>query len=139
MAETAKILNPSKTVLLPDLEAGCSLSDSCPAERLAEYKEQNPHLYVVAYVNCSAASRKLSDVICTSGNAVGIVEKVPETAILFVPDQNLGRWVIGQTDRQMRLSLVVVMPMSSLPKNPLNDADLNIPGSSGRPLNVDSV
>ena len=74
MAETAKILNPHKTVLLPDLDAGCSLSDSCPAEQLAEYKAKNPNLFVVAYVNCSAVVKALSDVICTSGNAVQIVK-----------------------------------------------------------------
>ena len=77
MAETAKILNPGKKVLLPDLDAGCSLSDSCPADKLAEYKEKNPDLYVVAYVNCSAAVKALSGVICTSGNAVQIVNSVP--------------------------------------------------------------
>ena len=104
MAETAKILNPSKTVLLPDLDAGCSLSDSCPADQLAKYREENPDLYVVAYVNCSAAVKALSDVICTSGNAVKIVNQVPaDREILFVPDQNLGQWVIGQTGRKMRL------------------------------------
>ena len=104
MAETAKILNPAKKVLLPDLNAGCSLSDSCPAEKLAAYKEENPDLYVVAYVNCSAAVKALSDVICTSGNAMQIVGKVPENReILFVPDQNLGQWVSAQTGRHMRL------------------------------------
>jgi len=104
MAETAKILNPSKTVLLPDLDAGCSLSDSCPAEQLAKYRDENPDLYVVAYVNCSAAVKGLSDVICTSGNAVNIVNRVPQDReILFVPDQNLGQWVMGQTGRKMRL------------------------------------
>jgi len=104
MAETAKILNPSKTVLLPDLDAGCSLSDSCPADQLAKYREENPDLYVVAYVNCSAAVKALSDVICTSGNAVKIVNQVPaDREILFVPDQNLGQWVMGQTGRKMRL------------------------------------
>lgn len=104
MAETAKILNPDKTVLLPDLDAGCSLSDSCPADKLAAYREQNPDVYVVAYVNCSAAVKALSDVICTSGNAVKIVEQVPpEKEILFVPDQNLGQWVAKQTGRPMKL------------------------------------
>lgn len=104
MAETAKILNPGKKVLLPDLDAGCSLSDSCPADKLADYKEKNPGLYVVAYVNCSAAVKALSDVICTSGNARQIVDQVPQDKeILFVPDQNLGQWVIGQTGRPMRL------------------------------------
>ena len=104
MAETAKILNPSKTVLLPNIDAGCSLSDSCPSNQLAEYKLNNPNTYVVAYVNCSAAVKALSDVICTSGNAVQIVNNVPEDReILFVPDQNLGQWVIGQTGRKMKL------------------------------------
>ena len=104
MAETAKILNPSKTVLLPDLDAGCSLSDSCPADQLAEYKSKNPETFVVAYVNCSAAVKALSDVICTSGNAVQIVNQVPQDKeILFVPDQNLGQWVMGQTGRKMKL------------------------------------
>lgn len=104
MAETAKIVNPEKIVVLPDLEAGCSLSDSCPADKLAAYKEANPGLYVVAYINCSAAVKALSDVICTSGNAVQIVKHIPEDReILFVPDQNLGQWVSGQTGRPMRL------------------------------------
>ncbi len=104
MAETAKIVNPGKTVLLPDLEAGCSLSDSCPADKLRAYKEAHPEVYVVAYINCSAAVKALSDVICTSGNAVKIVERIPEDReILFVPDQNLGAWVAKQTGRPMRL------------------------------------
>ena len=104
MAETAKIVNPGKKVLLPDLEAGCSLSDSCPPERLAAYKEQNPDVYVVAYINCSAGVKALSDVICTSGNAVRIVENIPaDRPVLFVPDQNLGQWVAARTGRKMRL------------------------------------
>ncbi|BET67675.1 quinolinate synthase NadA [Opitutales bacterium ASA1] len=104
MAETAKIVNPSKTVLLPDLAAGCSLSDSCPADRLEAYKKANPGLYVVAYINCSAGVKALSDVICTSGNAMKIVGRVPaDREILFVPDQNLGQWVAQKTGRRMRL------------------------------------
>jgi quinolinate synthase len=104
MAETAKIVNPGRTVLLPDLEAGCSLSDSCPAERLAAYKAANPGVYVVAYINCSAGVKALSDVICTSGNAVKIVNQIPaDRDILFVPDQNLGQWVSQKTGRKMRL------------------------------------
>lgn len=104
MAETAKIVNPTKPVLLPDLDAGCSLSDSCPAEKLAAYKAANPNVYVVAYINCTAAVKALSDVICTSGNAMKIVERVPtERDILFVPDQNLGQWVSKQTGRDMQL------------------------------------
>lgn len=104
MAETAKIVNPSRKVILPDLDAGCSLSDSCPAEKLKKYKDENPNTYVVAYINCSAGVKALSDVICTSGNAVKIIEQVPEDKeILFVPDQNLGQWVSQQTGRSMKL------------------------------------
>jgi quinolinate synthase len=104
MAETAKIVNPRRTVLLPDLAAGCSLSDACPAERLAAYKAEHPEVYVVAYINCSAGVKALSDVICTSGNARRIVERVPaDREILFVPDQNLGQWVTQQTGRPMKL------------------------------------
>src|ERR1044071_4271647 len=92
MAETAKIVNPGKTVLLPDLAAGCSLSDSCPADRLAPHTAPKPKLYAVAYINCSAGVKALTDVICTSGNAVKIVNRVPaDREILFVPDQNLGQ------------------------------------------------
>lgn len=104
MAETAKIVNPSKTVLIPDMNAGCSLADSCPAEELRAHLEKNPNLYVVAYINCSAAVKALSDVICTSGNAVKMVQRVPaDRDILFVPDQNLGEWVMQQTGRPMKL------------------------------------
>jgi quinolinate synthase len=104
MAETAKIVNPGKTVVLPDLQAGCSLSDACPAEKLAAYKAKHPELYVVAYINCSAEVKALSDVICTSGNAVRIINNIPEDReILFVPDQNLGQWVSQQTGRAMQL------------------------------------
>ena len=104
MAETAKIVNPTKNVILPDLDAGCSLSDACPEERLKEFKDKNPDIYVVAYINCSAGVKALSDVICTSGNAKKIVDQVPkDKEILFVPDQNLGEWVSQQTGRKMQL------------------------------------
>lgn len=104
MAETAKIVNPGKTVILPDMDAGCSLSDSCPPDKLAAYKAANPDTYVVAYINCSAGVKALSDVICTSGNAARIVSRVPpDRDILFVPDQNLGQWVSQQTGRAMQL------------------------------------
>jgi quinolinate synthase len=104
MAETAKIVNPTRRVLLPDLAAGCSLADSCPAEKLAAAKAKDPSLYVVAYINCSAAVKALCDVIVTSGNASKIVSRVPaDRNILFVPDQNLGRWVSGKTGRAMQL------------------------------------
>lgn len=104
MAETAKIVNPERIVLLPDLKAGCSLSDSCPADRLAAYKAAHPNVYVVAYINCSAGVKALSDVICTSGNAVKIINRVPaDRDILFVPDQNLGQWVSQKSGRHMQL------------------------------------
>ena len=104
MAETAKIVNPGKKVLMPDLNAGCSLADSCPANKLAAYLRENPGLYVVSYVNCTAAVKAQSDVICTSGNAERIVNRVPaDREILFLPDRNLGDWVMQKTGRKMRL------------------------------------
>ena len=104
MAETAKIVNPGKTVLLPDLTAGCSLADSCDAVALAKWKTENPDVVVVAYINCTAAVKALTDVICTSGNAVKVVNSIPkEKRILFVPDQNLGQWVMAQTGRELIL------------------------------------
>ncbi|HAB15612.1 MAG TPA: quinolinate synthase NadA [Verrucomicrobiota bacterium] len=104
MAETAKILNPHKLVLLPDREAGCSLEESCPAEKLAALQRTNPNFYTIAYINCSAAVKALSDVICTSGNAKKIVEHSPKDRdLLFVPDENLGGWVMEQTGRPMTL------------------------------------
>jgi quinolinate synthase len=104
MAETAKILNPDKIVVLPDKDAGCSLEESCPADKLAALQATNPNFYTVTYINCSAAVKALSDVICTSGNAVKIVEASPEDKdLLFVPDENLGAWVMEQTGRPMTL------------------------------------
>src|SRR5947209_1968967 len=106
MAETAKIINPAKRVILPDLEAGCSLSDSCPPEKLAEFlsKHAEKNYYVIAYINCSAGVKAQSDVICTSGNADKIVRSAPpERNLLFVPDQNLGAWVMERTGRKMDL------------------------------------
>ncbi|MBU3664959.1 MAG: quinolinate synthase NadA [Chthoniobacterales bacterium] len=106
MGETAKIVNPGKTVVIPDLNAGCSLSDSCPADKLKAYLREHAdkNYYVVAYINCSAGVKALSDVICTSGNAVKIVQSVPaDRNILFVPDENLGSWVTEQTGRPMTL------------------------------------
>jgi quinolinate synthase len=104
MAETAKIVNPTKKVLLPDLDAGCSLAESCDARDLAAYKALHPGIYVVAYINCTAEVKALSDVICTSGNAQRMVQHVPaDREILFVPDQNLGEWVMEKTGRKMRL------------------------------------
>ena len=106
MGETAKILSPSKTVVIPDMEAGCSLSDSCPADKLEGFLKELPHknYFVIAYINCSAGVKALADVICTSGNAVKIVQAAPpDRPILFVPDQNLGAWVMEQTGRPMDL------------------------------------
>ena len=104
MAETAKILNPGKLVVLPDANAGCSLEESCPAPQLQALQATNPNFYTVAYINCSAEVKALSDVICTSGNAVKIVYAVPKDRdILFVPDENLGAWVLEQTGRAMTL------------------------------------
>ena len=104
MAETAKILSPSKVVVLPDKDAGCSLEESCPGERLREFQKTNPNFYTVTYINCSAEVKALSDVICTSGNAVKIVNASPrDRDLLFVPDENLGAWVMEQTGRPMTL------------------------------------
>jgi quinolinate synthase len=106
MGETAKILNPGKTVVIPDLEAGCSLSDSCPAEQLEAFLRENAqkNYHVIAYINCSAGVKALADVICTSGNALKIVKAAPkDRPILFVPDQNLGAWVTEKTGRPMDL------------------------------------
>src|SRR6266550_128537 len=104
MAETAKILNPHKIVLLPDADAGCSLEESCPAPKLKALQETNPNFYTVTYINCSAEVKALSDVICTSGNAVKIVKAAPKDRdLLFVPDENLGAWVMEQTGRPMTL------------------------------------
>jgi quinolinate synthase len=104
MAETAKILNPRKKVILPDLAAGCSLEESCPAAKLKALQATNPNFYTIAYINCSAEVKAISDVICTSGNAVKIVKAAPqERELLFVPDENLGAWVMEQTGRPMTL------------------------------------
>jgi quinolinate synthase len=106
MGETAKIINPTKKVVIPDMDAGCSLSDSCPPEDLAAFLEAHraKNYYVIAYINCSAGVKALADVICTSGNAVKIVESAPDDRpILFVPDQNLGSWVMEKTGRKMDL------------------------------------
>ena len=104
MAETAKILNPTKQVLLPDLKAGCSLSDRCPPAAFKAFKEKHKDAFVVSYVNSSAAVKAMSDVICTSSNAVKIVNRAPtDRQILFAPDQHLGRHVMKQTGRDMVL------------------------------------
>ncbi|MEM8778894.1 MAG: quinolinate synthase NadA [Cyanobacteria bacterium P01_G01_bin.49] len=104
MAETAKILNPDKLVLLPDLDAGCSLADSCPPGEFAQFKAQYPNCLVVSYINCTAEIKAMSDIICTSSNAVKIVNKLPkDRPIIFAPDRNLGRYVMEQTGRDLIL------------------------------------
>jgi len=104
MAETAKILNPTKKVVIPDLDAGCSLSNSCEAEDFKEYTNRFSDHVVVTYINCSAEIKALSDVVCTSSNALKIVESIPsEKPIIFAPDKNLGKYIINKTGRKMRL------------------------------------
>src|SRR6202789_2393214 len=104
MAETAKILNPNKIVILPDKDAGCSLEESCPAPKLKALQATNPNFWTIAYINCSAAVKALCDVIVTSGNAERIVNAAPKDKdILFVPDENLGQWVMDKTGRPMTL------------------------------------
>jgi quinolinate synthase len=104
MAETAKILNPSKKVVIPDLDAGCSLADRCTGEAFGRWLQQYPDHEVVSYINCSAEVKALSTVICTSSNAVRVVESIPkERPIVFAPDRHLGKWVMRQTGRDMVL------------------------------------
>ncbi len=104
MAETAKILNLEKKVVLPDIEAGCSLADACPPEQFREFIEKHPDHLVVSYINCSAVVKTMSDIICTSGNAVKIIESIPkEQKIIFAPDKNLGAYINQKTGRDMLL------------------------------------
>jgi len=104
MAETAKILNPSKKVLLPDLEAGCSLAESIPTEAFKTFKEAHPNHIVVTYINCSAEIKALSDIVCTSSNAEKIIASIPEDQpIIFAPDRNLGTYINYKTGREMLL------------------------------------
>src|SRR5215213_5066821 len=104
MAETAKILNPTKKVVIPDLRAGCSLSDSAPPDLFKAFKEQHPDHVVISYINCSAGIKALSDIICTSSNAPYIVESVPkDRPIIFAPDKNLGAYLVKKLSRPMLL------------------------------------
>ncbi len=104
MAETAKILNPSKKVLLPDLNAGCSLAESCPPDAFRKLKEEYPDHMVVTYINCSAEIKTLSDIVCTSSNAEKIINSIPEDKpIIFAPDKNLGKYLMQKTGRKMLL------------------------------------
>ncbi len=104
MGETAKILNPDKKVVLPDLRAGCSLADSCPADKFKKFIDEHPDHVVISYINCSAETKALSNIICTSSNAVAVVNSVPkDKKIIFAPDRNLGRYIISKTGRDMVL------------------------------------
>ncbi|MEY3210229.1 MAG: hypothetical protein RIT28_710, partial [Pseudomonadota bacterium] len=104
MAETAKILNPSRVVVLPDLRAGCSLADSCPPQKLAALKAAHPDHVVVSYINCTAETKALSDWICTSSNARRVIDAIPaDQKIIFAPDRNLGAWLMRETGREMLL------------------------------------
>lgn len=104
MAETAKLLNPNKTVVMPDLRAGCSLADACPPDVFRKFREAHPDHIVISYINCSAAIKAQSDIICTSSNAIQIVDSLPkEQKIIFAPDKNLGAWVAKKTGRDLVL------------------------------------
>ncbi|MDA0986419.1 MAG: quinolinate synthase NadA [Bacteroidetes bacterium] len=104
MAETAKILNPNKLVLLPDLEAGCSLADDCPAEDFKNFRKNNPNHFAITYINCTAEVKAMSDLICTSSNAEKLINSIPlEKEILFSPDRNLGAYLMKKTGRKMTL------------------------------------
>ena len=104
MAETAKILNPEKIVVLPDLNAGCSLADSCPADAFESFVNAHPDHTVITYINCSAEVKALTDIVCTSSNALKIVNSIPKhKPIIFAPDKNLGKYIISQTGRDMLL------------------------------------
>jgi len=119
MAETAKILNPNKKVLLPDLNAGCSLADSAPRDQFKIFKEQNPDYLIVSYINCSSDIKAMSDIICTSGNAEKIIESIPKNQpIIFAPDKNLGAYLNKITGRNMLLwnGVCIVHEIFSLEK-----------------------
>lgn len=104
MAETAKILNPGRTVVVPDLEAGCSLADSCPPDRFKDYIDQYPDHAVITYINTTAEVKALTDIICTSSNAVRVIASIPEDQpIIFAPDRHLGNYLMKQTGREMKL------------------------------------
>ena len=104
MAETAKIINPEKKVIIPDMDAGCSLADSAPAEIFKDWVNQHPNHIVISYINCSAEVKALSDIICTSANATQVIESVPkDKKILFAPDKFLGKYIINETGRDMVL------------------------------------
>lgn len=128
MAETAKILNPTKKVLIPDITAGCSLSDSCPAPLFKQFREEHPEYYAVTYINSSAAVKALSDIICTSSNAEKIIRSIPENQkILFSPDRNLGRYLMEKTGREMLLWDGTCMVHEQFVQEKLNQIKLENP------------
>ena len=130
MAETAKILNPSRIVLLPDLAAGCSLADACPAPLLQRMKDRHPDHAVVSYINCSAAVKAISDVICTSSNAERVVNSFPaDQKILFAPDRNLGAWVNKRTGRDMLLWPGTCMVHETFSEQKLVELQVRHPGA----------
>jgi quinolinate synthase len=131
MAETAKILNPDKQVLLPDLNAGCSLADSCPPDAFAAFKAAHPDHLVISYINCTAAIKAMSDIICTSSNAVSIVQQLPaDQKIIFAPDQNLGRYVMQQTGRDMVLWQGSCMVHETFSEKKLVQLQINYPNAA---------
>jgi quinolinate synthase len=130
MAETAKILNPDKLVLIPDMEAGCSLADSCPADRFSEFRRQHPEYLAVTYINCSAEVKAASDIICTSSNAEKIIRQIPaDKPILFSPDRNLGAYLMKTTGRAMKLWDGACIVHEAFSENRLIDLKLEHPGA----------
>lgn len=130
MAETAKILNPNKLVLLPDLAAGCSLADSCPPDAFAAFKAQYPDHIVISYINCTSEIKALSDIICTSSNAVKIVKQIPlEQGIIFAPDRNLGRYVMQQAERELVLWQGSCMVHETFSEKKLVQLKINYPNA----------
>jgi len=130
MAETAKILSPNKTVLLPDIDAGCSLADDCPSDKFQKFRKENPDHYVVSYINCTAEVKAQSDLICTSSNAVSLIKKIPQDKkIIFAPDQNLGRWVQKNSGRDLKLWPGSCIVHESFSEEALLKLKYQIPGS----------
>lgn len=130
MAETAKILNPDKLVLLPDLEAGCSLAESCPAEQFEEFRKKHPEHIAITYINCTAAVKALSDIICTSSSAEKIINQIPRNQpILFSPDKNLGKYLIKKTGRDMLLWEGTCMVHETFSERKIIELQLQNPGA----------
>ena len=130
MAETAKILNPTRTVLIPDMAAGCSLADACPAPMLARMKAQFPDHKVVSYINCSAAVKAISDIICTSSNAERVVRSFPvDQPLIFAPDRNLGAYIAKKTGRPMKLWPGTCIVHETFSERKLVELQVRHPGS----------